>query len=104
MKRLERIFEEKPEITSPEKPRPLPPSRRIEFRNLTFAYPKTDRPALRDVNLVIEEGMTLGVVGLTGSGKSTLVRLLPRLYDPRRGRSSSAGSTSGSSPSPSSGA
>lgn len=85
MKRLERIFEEKPEITSPEKPRPLPPSRRIEFRNLTFAYPKTDRPALRDVNLVVEEGMTLGVVGLTGSGKSTLVRLLPRLYDPPPG-------------------
>ncbi len=85
MKRLDKIFAEVPEITSPARPKPFPPSRRIEFRNLTFSYPKTDRPALREVNLVVEEGMTLGVVGLTGSGKSTLVRLLPRLYDPPPG-------------------
>jgi ATP-binding cassette subfamily B protein len=85
MKRLDKIFAEMPDITSPADPLPLPPSRRIEFRGLTFAYPGTDRPALRDVNLVVEEGMTLGVVGLTGSGKSTLVRLLPRLYDPPSG-------------------
>jgi len=85
MKRLDKIFAEMPDITSPPKPIPLPPSRRIEFRDLTFAYPGTDRPALHDVNLVVEEGMTLGVVGLTGSGKSTLVRLLPRLYDPPPG-------------------
>jgi len=85
MKRLDKIFAEMPDITSPADPLPLPSSRRIEFRNLTFAYPGTDRPALQDVNLVVEEGMTLGVVGLTGSGKSTLVRLLPRLYDPPPG-------------------
>ncbi|HEU67695.1 MAG TPA: ABC transporter ATP-binding protein [Candidatus Acetothermia bacterium] len=85
MKRLDRIFAEQPDITSPAAPHPLPPSRRIEFRDLTFSYPGTDRPALRDVNLVVEEGMTLGIVGLTGSGKSTLVRLLPRLYDPPPG-------------------
>ncbi len=85
MKRLQKVFAELPDITSPAKPLPIPPSRRIEFRNLTFAYPGTDRPALVDVNLVVEEGMTLGIVGLTGSGKSTLVRLLPRLYDPPPG-------------------
>ncbi len=85
MKRLDKIFAEVPEITSPARPVPLPPSRRIEFRDLTFTYPNTDRPALRGVRLVVEEGMTLGVVGLTGSGKSTLVRLLPRLYDPPPG-------------------
>lgn len=85
MKRLDKIFAEVPEITSPARPAPLPPSRRIEFRDLTFTYPNTDRPALRGVRLVVEEGMTLGVVGLTGSGKSTLVRLLPRLYDPPPG-------------------
>ncbi|MFH1609274.1 MAG: ABC transporter ATP-binding protein [Candidatus Bipolaricaulota bacterium] len=85
MKRLDRIFAEQPDIQSPAEPTPIPPSRRIEFRNLTFSYPNVDRPALRNVNLVIEEGMTLGIVGLTGSGKSTLVRLLPRLYDPPPG-------------------
>ncbi|MBP7726242.1 MAG: ABC transporter ATP-binding protein [Candidatus Bipolaricaulis sp.] len=85
MKRLDRIFAEEPDITSPAEPLPMPSSRRIEFRDLTFTYPGTARPALRDVNLVVEEGTTLGVVGLTGSGKSTLVRLLPRLYDPPPG-------------------
>lgn len=85
MKRLGKIFAERPDITSPAKPVPVPSSRRIEFRDLTFAYPGTDQPALRDVNLTVEEEMTLGIVGLTGSGKSTLVRLLPRLYDPPPG-------------------
>ncbi|MDD2912568.1 MAG: ABC transporter ATP-binding protein [Candidatus Bipolaricaulis anaerobius] len=85
MKRLDRIFAEEPDITSPAEPLPMPSSRRIEFRDLTFTYPGTARPSLRDVNLVVEEGTTLGVVGLTGSGKSTLVRLLPRLYDPPPG-------------------
>lgn len=85
MKRLDRIFAEEPNITSPAEPLPMPSSRRIEFRDLTFTYPGTARPALRDVNLIVEEGTTLGVVGLTGSGKSTLVRLLPRLYDPPPG-------------------
>lgn len=85
MKRLDRIFAEEPDITSPAEPLPVPSSRRIEFRDLTFTYPGTARPALQDVNLIVEEGTTLGVVGLTGSGKSTLVRLLPRLYDPPPG-------------------
>jgi len=85
MKRLQRIFAEVPDIESPTHPTPLPPSRGVEFRNLTFAYPNVDRPSLHHVDLRIEEGMTLGIVGLTGSGKSTLVRLLPRLYDPPPG-------------------
>lgn len=86
MKRLDKIFAEVPDITSPAQPLPLPASRRIEFRDLTFTYPGPGRPALRDVSLVVEEGMTVGIVGLTGSGKSTLVRLLPRLYDPPPGK------------------
>ncbi|MBC7092786.1 ABC transporter ATP-binding protein [Candidatus Bipolaricaulota bacterium] len=85
MNRIERIFAEVPDIQSPPRPAPLPASTRLEFRRLTFAYPGVERPALRDIDLVVEEGMTLGVVGLTGSGKSTLVRLIPRLYDPPPG-------------------
>ena len=85
MGRIQKILSTEPEIQSPPKPKPLPSLRTIEFRNLTFAYPGVAKPALREVNLRIEEGMTLGVVGLTGSGKSTLVRLIPRIYDPPPG-------------------
>jgi ATP-binding cassette subfamily B protein len=55
----------------------------IEFRHLTFHYPGTDgrEPALRDIDLVIPEGTTLGVVGPVGSGKSTLAALIPHLWE-----------------------
>jgi len=85
MGRIQVLLSAEPEIKSPSSPKPFPASCRIEFRRLTFAYPGEDRPALRDVEVTVEEGMTLGVVGLTGSGKSTLVRLIPRLYDPPPG-------------------
>src|SRR5580698_4567433 len=52
----------------------------IEFRNLTFAYPDAP-PVLKDINLRIPAGSSLAIVGPTGSGKSTLVRLIPRLHD-----------------------
>ncbi|MEN3009627.1 MAG: ABC transporter ATP-binding protein [Candidatus Bipolaricaulaceae bacterium] len=85
MARIQKILATEPAIQSPPKPKPLPASKTIEFRNLTFAYPGVAKPALHDITLRIEEGMTLGVVGLTGSGKSTLVRLIPRIYDPPPG-------------------
>jgi len=55
----------------------------IEIRDLTFAYNGT--PVLRDVSLSVAAGETLAIVGPTGSGKSTLINLLPRLYEPPRG-------------------
>jgi len=85
MARIQKILSTEPAIQSPPKPNPLPASKTIEFRNLTFFYPGVAKPALREINLRIEEGMTLGVVGPTGSGKSTLVRLIPRIYDPLPG-------------------
>jgi ATP-binding cassette subfamily B multidrug efflux pump len=57
----------------------------VEIRQLTFCYPGTDRPALKGVDLSLRAGETLGIVGQTGSGKSTLVNLIPRLYDPPPG-------------------
>lgn len=59
--------------------------RAIEFRHLTFEYPGTDHPVLKDVSLRIEPGQTVAFVGGTGSGKSTLISLLPRLYEPPPG-------------------
>ncbi len=54
----------------------------IEIRDLTFTYPKAIRPALSGVNLKLKAGRTLGIVGPVGCGKSTLGRLIARLYDP----------------------
>lgn len=66
-------------------PRDVPELRgEVEFRDLTFAY-EPGRPVLQGVNLRIGAGQTVAVVGATGSGKSTLVSLLPRLFDPPPG-------------------
>ncbi len=54
---------------------------RIEFRNLTFSYPGSETPALNNINLTIEPGQTVALVGASGGGKSTLINLLPRFYE-----------------------
>ncbi len=84
--RINRLLAVPPEITDPPVPR-RPRGAGIEIRNLTFSYPggNGDRPALSGINLSIPEGATLGVVGLTGAGKSTLAHLIPRIFDPPPG-------------------
>jgi ATP-binding cassette subfamily B protein len=76
----------RPEIVGPEAPRPMQGTR-IEIRDLTFAYSSADGTpfALSGINLDLEEGTTLGIVGMTGSGKSTLAHLIPRVFDPPPG-------------------
>ena len=54
---------------------------KITFNNLTFRYPKTEKDVLKNINFVIEKGQTVGIIGRTGSGKTTLVDLLLRLYN-----------------------
>jgi len=67
-----------------EEPRPTPPLRgAVRFSSLTFGYGPT--PVLHDLNLEVPAGMTVAIVGPTGSGKTTLVSLLPRLFDPPPG-------------------
>jgi ATP-binding cassette subfamily B protein len=57
----------------------------IDIRNLTFGYPKTGQPVLKEISLRIDAGQTVAFVGGTGSGKSTLISLLPRLHEPPPG-------------------
>jgi ATP-binding cassette, subfamily B, multidrug efflux pump len=83
--RIDQIFHEKPLIAAPPHAVPLTRVRgEIEFRNVSVAYPSGR--ALDNVSLTIDAGSTVAVVGHTGSGKSTLVSLAPRLMDPTEGR------------------
>jgi ATP-binding cassette, subfamily B, multidrug efflux pump len=92
MGRLAEIFDAKPTILVTEPRQHLPPTqdgRTIEFRNVGFHYP-SDTPGeprwvLRHVSFSVPAGATLGVVGATGSGKSALIDLVPRMFDPQEG-------------------
>ena len=84
--RLFELLDREPRLTAPEDARPLPPGGgRVELRDVTFAYEGAASPTLHDVSLTVEAGTTVALVGGTGSGKSTLVRLIGRLYDPSSG-------------------
>ena len=80
MDRLQKLFQTPPDITDGDVERTLVP--RIKIDNLTFTYPNTSTPVLRDISFSLPANGTLGIVGRTGSGKTTLAELLMRLYDP----------------------
>ncbi len=61
------------------------PAREIRFRGVTFAYPSSDTPVLAGLDLVIPAGSSLAIVGVNGAGKTTIAKLLCRLYDPQSG-------------------
>jgi ATP-binding cassette subfamily B protein len=87
MGRILEVMKETPAIRDAAGAVPLERARgRIELRNVSFRYPGTERWVLRDVSLSIPAGRTIAIVGATGSGKTSLVRLLPRLYDPTEGQ------------------
>lgn len=82
--RIRELLDERPRITAPAVPRPVPALADLEFREVSVIYDGVR--ALDRVNLVIRAGETVAIVGRTGSGKSTLVRLIPRLLDPDEGQ------------------
>jgi ATP-binding cassette subfamily B multidrug efflux pump len=86
MGRINRILETRPEITDRDGAVDLPePKGQVEFRNVSFRYADELDPALSDIDLIVRPGETLGVVGRTGSGKSTVCNLLLRVYEPSSG-------------------
>jgi ATP-binding cassette subfamily B protein len=84
---LYELLEREPRIHAPEHPAPVrrPFRQGIEFRNVSYRYPGRDALALDNVSFTIEPGQTVALVGRNGAGKSTVVKLLGRLYDPDEG-------------------
>jgi ATP-binding cassette, subfamily B, multidrug efflux pump len=78
--RIDELLKQQPSIADAPTATDIPITGDIEFRNLTFAYPDAP-PILHDINLTVPAGSSLAIVGPTGSGKSTLVSLIPRLHD-----------------------
>lgn len=83
--RIENILNQKPEVYDNNPDMITSINGDINIRNLTFTYPDTEEPALKNINLTIKKGQTLGIIGKTGSGKSTLVNLLVRLFNVKKG-------------------
>ena len=80
--RVFELLDREPQLVSPEGAPALPEGRgRVELRHVSFGYERAPVPALHDIDLVVEAGTTVALVGATGSGKTTLVQLLGRLYD-----------------------
>ena len=88
IKRVGEVLDTMPTITDPDEPQKLPSGGqgKIEFRDVTFNYPDADLPVITDINFVANPGQTTAFIGSTGSGKSTLINLIPRFYDVSAGQ------------------
>lgn len=87
-KRIIEVLDLEATIAEPEKPQTVDESRRgeVEFRNVTFRYLESEEPILSDVSFVAEKNKVTAIIGCTGSGKSSLVNLIPRFYDVNDGQ------------------
>ena len=84
--RIADVLETVPTITDPKAPKTTPQANGlVEFRDVTFAYPGAEAPALEHISFTARPGQTTAIIGSTGSGKSTIVNLLPRFYDVTEG-------------------
>jgi ABC-type multidrug transport system fused ATPase/permease subunit len=86
--RIQEVFERKPLLIQPEKP--IVPGEReetvVSFQNVELVYPGASAPSLSGIDFTVKRGETIGVIGGTGSGKTSLVHLLPRFYDITAGK------------------
>lgn len=84
--RIVEVLNEEPDIKNPESPIEEIKNGEIEFKNVSFSYVKDkEKECLKDINLKIESGQTIGIIGGTGAGKTSLINLIPRLYDVTEG-------------------
>ena len=88
VKRVGEVLDTLPSIIDPQSPQQLPndATGKIEFKDVTFTYPDADLPVLSNINFTAEPGQTTAFIGSTGSGKSTLINLIPRFYDVSAGQ------------------
>ena len=88
VKRVGEVLDTLPSIVDPQSPQQLPhdATGKIEFKDVTFTYPDADLPVLSSINFTAEPGQTTAFIGSTGSGKSTLINLIPRFYDVSAGQ------------------
>lgn len=86
--RINEVLTTSSTITPPQKPEPLDSSQRgmVEFKKVTFSYPGAESPVLNNINFTAQPGQTTAIIGSTGSGKSSLINLIPRLYDVSSGQ------------------
>ena len=83
--RINDVFAVEPAIREPQDPQ-IPQNYDIEFKNVNFRYGHSGDPVLKNLSFTIREGESVGIIGATGSGKSSLVNLIPRLYDVTSGQ------------------
>lgn len=83
--RVQEVLDEKPAQELPQQPYTGQIEGGIVFDHVTFFYAGTARPAVEKLNFAVQKGETIGIIGPTGSGKSTLVNLVPRFYDAQKG-------------------
>ena len=87
LRRIADLLRTPSSVAPPARPTPVPPklAGAVELRNVSFSYPGTERPAVSDLTLSVAAGETVALVGATGAGKSTVVKLIARFYDPTAG-------------------
>lgn len=85
IKRLSEVLDEEISVKDKTKTQKLPKTFDLTFENVSFAYPDSEEPVLENINFSVKQGETIAVIGGTGSGKSTIAKLIPRFYDVSKG-------------------
>ena len=85
IKRLSEVLDEEISVKDKTKTQKLPKTFDLAFENVSFSYPDSEEPVLENINFSVKQGETIAVIGGTGSGKSTIAKLIPRFYDVSKG-------------------